>query len=260
MATTKKVSALFCFFSLFCLLLTTNQTISESDHMATFCIKSSGNFSRNSTYNKNLNTNLSSFRNQSSIVNYYNLTTGLASDTVHGMFLCTGDVNITTCNACVKTATIEIVKNCTNHKEAIIYYFDCMVRYSDKFFLSTLETQPNSVWMSVDQIPKSLGPFRERLSEKMGEVIVRSSMLSSALTPYYYMDVTRFDGSYDLDSLVQCSPHLDPGNCTTCPETCVARNHRVLQSSTLGYDLHSQMFCEFLCHNLITASAPITES
>uniref|UniRef100_A0A1J3FB80 Cysteine-rich repeat secretory protein 59 n=1 Tax=Noccaea caerulescens TaxID=107243 RepID=A0A1J3FB80_NOCCA len=127
-----------------------------------------------------------------------------------------GDVNITTCNACVKTATIEIVKNCTNHKEAIIYYFDCMVRYSDKFFLSTLETLPNSIWMSVDHIPKSLRPCRERLSDKMGEVIVRSSMLSSALTSYYYMDVTRFDGSYDLDSLVQCSPHLDPGNCTTC--------------------------------------------
>ncbi|XP_010447300.1 PREDICTED: LOW QUALITY PROTEIN: cysteine-rich repeat secretory protein 59 [Camelina sativa] len=212
--TTKKLSVLFCLF------FTINQTLSESDHMDTFCIKTSRNTTHNTTYNTNLNTMLSTFRNQSSIVNYYNLTTGsLASDTVYGMFLCTGDVNITTCHNCVKNATIEIAKNCTNHREAIIYYIDCMVRYSDKFFLTTtLETQPNSIWSSDDIIPKSLGPFKKRLYKKMGEVIVRSSMLSSALTPYYYMDETRFDGSYDLGSLVQCSPHLNPEKCTICLE------------------------------------------
>lgn len=50
----------------------------------------------------------------------------------------------------------------------------------------------------------------------MGEVIVRSSILSSSLTPYYLMDTTRFDNVYDLKSIVQCTPYLDPGNCTTC--------------------------------------------
>ncbi|CAA7040365.1 unnamed protein product [Microthlaspi erraticum] len=190
--------------------------MSESDHIETFCLSSAGNFTRSSTYHTNLNTLLSTLSNQSSLANYYNLTTGLASDRVHGMFLCTGDVNRTTCNACVKTATIEIAKNCTNHREAITYYFDCIVRYSDKFFLSTLETEPNTYWVSNDPIPKSFGKFRQSLSEKMGEVIVRSSMLSSSLTPYYLMDTTRFDNLYDLESIVQCTPYLDPGNCSTC--------------------------------------------
>ncbi|CAH8277772.1 unnamed protein product [Arabidopsis lyrata] len=203
-------------FVLLCLFLTINQAISESEHMATFCNESSGNFTSNTTYNKNLNTLLSTLSNQSSFANYYNLTTGLASDTVHGMFLCTGDVNRTTCNACVKKATIEITKNCTNHREAIIYYFDCMVRYSDKFFLTTLETKPSIWWSSHDLVPKSYGKFGQRLSEKMGEVIVRSSLLSSSFSPYYLMDTTRFDNLYDLESIVQCSPHLDPTNCTTC--------------------------------------------
>ncbi|EOA19060.1 hypothetical protein CARUB_v10007720mg [Capsella rubella] len=170
MDTPKKLCTLFCFAALFCLFFTINQTMSESDHMDTFCIKSSRNITHNNT---NLNTMLSTFRNQSSTVNYYNLTTGLASDTVYGMFLCTGDVNITTCHNCVKDATIEIAKNCTNHREAIIYYMDCMVH-----------------------------SIKKRLSKTMGEVIVRSSMLSSAFTPYYYMDETRFDGSYDIGSLV----------------------------------------------------------
>ncbi|CAH2080169.1 unnamed protein product [Thlaspi arvense] len=216
MATTKKLSAFFCFSLLLCLLFTTNQTISESDHMETFCSKSSQNFTRNSTYHTNLNTLLTTLSNQSSLANYYNLTTGQASDTVHGMFLCTGDVNRTTCNTCVKTATIEISKNCSNHREAVIYYFDCMVRYSDKFFLSTLETQPSTYWWSTDPIPKSFGKFGQRLSDKMGEVIVRSSKLSSSITPYYLMDTTRFDNLYDLESIVQCTPYLDPENCTTC--------------------------------------------
>ncbi|XP_023635510.1 cysteine-rich repeat secretory protein 58 [Capsella rubella] len=217
MATTKKISALFCFSALFCLFFTINHAISESDHMKTFCDESSKNTTRNNTtYNTNLNTLLSTLSNQSSFANYYNLTTGLASDTVHGMFLCTGDVNRTTCNACVKKATIEIAKNCTNHREAIIYYVDCMVRYSDKFFLSTLETHPSYWWSSHDLIPKSFGKFGQRLSNKMGEVIVRSSLLSSSFTPYYVMDTTRFDDKYDLESIVQCIPYLDPKNCTTC--------------------------------------------
>ncbi|ESQ46822.1 hypothetical protein EUTSA_v10027847mg [Eutrema salsugineum] len=216
MATTQKFSPFFCFSCLLCLLFTTNKTVSESKHMETFCIKSSGIFTRNSTYHTNLNTLLSTLSNQSSLANYYNLTTGQASETVHGMFLCTGDVNRTTCNACVKTATIEIAKNCSNHREAIIYYFDCMVRYSDKFFLSTLETVHNTSWWSLDPIPKSFGKFKQRLSEKMGEAIVRSSMLSSSFTPYYLMDTTRFENLYDLESIVQCTPYLDPRNCTAC--------------------------------------------
>ncbi|KAL1193024.1 Cysteine-rich repeat secretory protein 58 [Cardamine amara subsp. amara] len=199
METPKKFSVFFCLF------FTMNQVISKSDLMDTFCIGSSGNFTRNTTYNTNLNTLLSTLSNQSSLANYYNLTTGLASDTVHGMFLCTGDINRTTCNACVKTATIEIAKNCTNHREAIIYYFDCMVRYSDKFFLSTLETKPSTILSSTDPIPKSFSKFGQRLSDKMGEVIVRSSLLSSSFTPYYLMDTTRFDDKYDLESIVQCS-------------------------------------------------------
>lgn len=152
--------------------------------METFCNKSSGNFTRSSTYHTNLNALLSTLSNQSSLANLYNLTTR------------------TTCNS--------------NNREAIIYYFDCMVRYSDKFFLSTLETQPNTFLWSTDPIPKKFGKFRQRLSDKMGEVIVRSSMLSSPLTPYYLMDTTRFDSLYDLESIVQCTPYLNPGKCTTC--------------------------------------------
>lgn len=212
----KKISAFFCFSSLLCLLFTTNQTMSESDHMDTFCIESSANFTRNSTYHTNLNTLLSTLSNQSSFSSYYILTTGLASDTVHGSFLCTGDVNRTTCNTCVKAATIEIAKNCTNKREAIIYYIDCMVRYSDKYFFLDLDTYPYSLWWSDDPTPKKLGNFGEKLSKKMLEVIDLASLLSTSYTPYYQMDVTQYEGSYDLSSIAQCNPHLDAINCTVC--------------------------------------------
>ncbi|RID65965.1 hypothetical protein BRARA_D01135, partial [Brassica rapa] len=171
MATAKKLSALFSFSFLFCLLITTNQTMSGSDHMDNFLQQNI----------RKLHSQLNQVSNQSSLANYYNLTTGLASDTVHGMFLCTGDVNRTTCNSCVKTATIEITKNCTNNP---------------------LGTQANTFLWSTDRIPKTIGKLRQRLSDKMGEIIVRSSMLSSSLTPYYLMDTTRFVNLYDLQSIV----------------------------------------------------------
>lgn len=101
-----------------------------------------------------------------------------------------------------------------------------MVRYSDKFLLSALGTQANTFLWSTDRIPKTIGKLRQRLSDKMGEIIVRSSMLSSSLTPYYLMDTTRFVNLYDLQSIVQ-SVHSLFGSCKLyhMPETCVSRYH-----------------------------------
>ncbi|XP_010431722.2 PREDICTED: cysteine-rich repeat secretory protein 8-like [Camelina sativa] len=213
---------LFCFFFLFSLF--SHQTMSQPQHMHTFCDdKLSDNFTQTSSYKSNRETLLSSLRDRSSLGTYSNATIGLSPDTVHGMFLCRGDLTKTSCSDCVKTATLEITKhNCTNRKTAIIYYEECMVRYSNVSFFNLVDDGPYVVKYSVASFPTSLfSSFQKTLSNKVEQLIILTSSKSSlsSSTPYYVKDKSRvndFEGSYTLDTMVQCSPDLDPANCGAC--------------------------------------------
>ncbi|XP_010419484.1 PREDICTED: cysteine-rich repeat secretory protein 8-like [Camelina sativa] len=213
---------LFCFFFLFSLF--SHQTMSQPQHMHTFCDdKLSDNFTQTSSYKSNRETLLSSLRDRSSLGTYSNATIGLSPDTVHGMFLCRGDLTKTSCSDCVKTATLEITKNnCTYRKTAIIYYEECMVRYSNVSFFTLVEDGPYVVKYPVAFFPTSLfSSFQKTLSTKLEQLIILTSSKSSlsSSTPYYVKDKSRvndFEGSYTLDTMVQCSPDLDPANCSAC--------------------------------------------
>ncbi|XP_010430463.1 PREDICTED: cysteine-rich repeat secretory protein 4-like [Camelina sativa] len=216
----KSLSSLFCFLSILALLFSTSQIISQPEHMRTFCSQISDNFTRTSSYRTNRETLLSSLRDRSSLGTYSNVTTGLSPNTVRGMFLCRGDITRESCSDCVQTATLEISRNCTYQKEAFIFYEECMVRYSDTSFFTLVEDRPYIIRYSLSSAPNT-DRFGQTLSDKMDELIIRasSSSSSSSSTPYFVEDqerVTQFEGSYDLDSIVQCSPDLDSGNCTVC--------------------------------------------
>ncbi|KAG7650440.1 Gnk2-homologous domain [Arabidopsis thaliana x Arabidopsis arenosa] len=217
----QSLSSLFCFLSLLSLLFSTNLTISESDHihMSTFCNQFSDNFTQTSTYETNRETVLSSLRLRSSLGSYSNATAGISPDTVRGMFLCRGDISETSCSDCVQTATLEISRNCTYQKEAFIFYEECMVRYSDSSFFSLVDERPYIIRYSLSYAP-NLDRFPQTLSDKMDELIINAtSSPSLSSTPYFLEDqerVKQFEGSFDIDTMAQCSPDLDPRNCTTC--------------------------------------------
>lgn len=212
-------AALFCLF--FSLL--SYQTMSQPQHLLTFCDTLSDNFTQNSSYKSNRETLLSSLRDGSSLGTYSNATIGLSPDTVYGMFLCRGDITKTSCSDCVKTATLEITQNdCTYTKKAIIYYEECMVRYSNVSFFTLVEDGPYVARYALSSFPTSfLSSFQQTLSDKVEQLIILTASNSSlsSVTPYYVKDKSRvngFDGSYTLDTMVQCSPDLDPANCGVC--------------------------------------------
>ncbi|KAG7658303.1 Gnk2-homologous domain [Arabidopsis suecica] len=200
----------FFFFSLL-----SHQTMSQPDHIFTVC-NPTNNFTQTSSYETNRDTLLASLRESSSLGHYSNATEGLSPDTVHGMFLCRGDITTASCVDCVQTATTEIASNCTLNKRAVIYYDECMVRYSNVSFSSELEIVPSITIYSLRSAPNPTR-FNQTLTEKFSELIFNVS--SSSLVPYFVEDqerVTQSEGSYDLDTMVQCSPDLDIFNCTVC--------------------------------------------
>ncbi|KAF8080055.1 hypothetical protein N665_0979s0011 [Sinapis alba] len=209
--TSSAACSLFCF--LFCLL--SFRTLSEPYYMSTYCEEP--DFGRNSSYGSNRDIVLSTLRDRSSLGSYSNTTTGLSPNIVYGMFLCRGDINRTSCSDCVQRATLEMAKNCTYSKEGFIFYDECMVRYSDFSFFTLEEDITSIAKFSLIPSMNSTQFLKGILREKITDLILRASLSSSI--PYFVEDqerVTHLERSFDIKAMVQCSPDLDPGNCTVC--------------------------------------------
>ncbi|RZC50731.1 hypothetical protein C5167_019168 [Papaver somniferum] len=106
---------------------------------------------------------------------FSNRTNGNNLDKVHGLFLCRGDQTNDACQSCVTTAAEEITKKCPNKKDAIIYYDECMVRYSNQ---SMVQKNPG---VSLFNMNNASDPdrFKPLLGELLEELVTRATANSS---------------------------------------------------------------------------------
>lgn len=248
-------SALFHFLYLFFLFFLSLQTMSQPQvhHLRTIC-NESNNFTRPSSYYSNRSSLLTSLRSRSSVLpgTYAGITRDRSPDSVYGMYFCRGDINKTTCSVCVRTATRKIAQNCTYQKEAFTFYEECMVRVSDYSFFGLLEGPTATLYSPLNfSITSSFG---QTFSRKMDKLILRAATMSLSPKPYFVLDrerVTEFGSSYRFDSVVQCTPDLDPTNCTVCLRSavqklmgCCSRSreaHIFLPKCLLKYDTTSNL-------------------
>lgn len=101
---------------------------SQPNFFAHNCSSSSNNNTSNSTnFSTDLSNLLSNLSSKATVNSFYSLS----SNQVYSLYLCRGDVSSGTCNTCVKNATQNIRQRCGSNKTAIIWYDECMLRYSD---------------------------------------------------------------------------------------------------------------------------------
>ncbi|CAH8360610.1 unnamed protein product [Eruca vesicaria subsp. sativa] len=189
--------------------------MSEPYYMSTYCEEH--DFARNSSYGSNRDIVFSTLRDRSSLGSYSNTTAGLGPDTVYGMFLCRGDISRTSCSDCVQSATLDMAENCTYRKEGFIFYEACMVRYSDFSFFTLDEDVPGTAVHSLIPSVNSTQFLKGILREKIRDLILRVTL--SSPIPYFVEDqerATHLERSFGIKTVVQCSPDLDPRNCTVC--------------------------------------------
>ncbi|XP_019420594.1 PREDICTED: cysteine-rich receptor-like protein kinase 8 [Lupinus angustifolius] len=93
-------------------------------------------YSPNSILSRNLKVLLYSLITNSSQQNgEYSTIMGFGTtDAVNGLFLCRGDINTTLCQHCVNNSSTQITKHCPNQTEAVIWYDECLLRYTNKYF------------------------------------------------------------------------------------------------------------------------------
>ncbi|XP_027937068.1 cysteine-rich receptor-like protein kinase 25 isoform X2 [Vigna unguiculata] len=177
-------------------------------------------FTSNTTFQVNLSTLLSFLSNSTRNTEFRNATVsgGSPSDTVYGLFLCRGDVPPQLCQQCVLNATQRLsnqnTDTCKFAKSAIIWYDECLVRYSNRDFFSTVETRPRMRLRNTANISDTKS-FLRLLYTTLNETADEAANSSNG-AKLYATKQAKISGFQTLYCLTQCTPDLSPQDCRKC--------------------------------------------
>ncbi|XVE51184.1 hypothetical protein DITRI_Ditri02bG0019100 [Diplodiscus trichospermus] len=239
-----------------------NLTVGQPELLYNICDDSSGNFTRNSTYETNLNSILSSSSfNTANDYGFYNFSSGQGSDKSNVIALCRGDVNPDGCISCINNATAELRNRCPNQKEAIIWYDYCMFRYANRSILGVVESFP-SFWMCNEHNVTEVEAFNQARGTLLDHLSYSAAWGTSSHLKFATgsANVTAFQKLY---ALVQCTPDLTEFACSSClsqavgyiPQWCDRKQGgRVVgPSCNVRFEIYG-------FHNLSTDDTPRTSS
>ncbi|KAL9384088.1 hypothetical protein Peur_024411 [Populus x canadensis] len=174
-------------------------------------------FVRNSPYQANLNILLSSLAGNATrndINGFYNASTGHDVYEVYGLFLCRGDVSVEVCQECVNLATIDVVQRCPIEKEAIIWYDQCFLRYSNSNIFSSLSQTPRFLKWNKQNITVDV-KFNKRVVDAISDAAKEAASAPSGEKKFAAKNVS-YTWEESLYVLVQCTPVLSTSDCNRC--------------------------------------------
>ncbi|KAI9123784.1 hypothetical protein K1719_005084 [Acacia pycnantha] len=186
------------------------------------CSTTKANYTTNDPYLNNLGHLFEHLSKSSNITNnkgFYSTMVGNKSNTVYGLFMCRGDVSLQLCNECVNDGIKQIKDWCSSSKEAIIWYDMCMLRYSNRSFFSTLDTQPihTKSGVDVDMPQNQKDGFNRLLANTLSDLVI-ATLNSTPTGAKNFATKTEFSPSElrTLYTLAQCTPNLNSQDCRKC--------------------------------------------
>ncbi|KAI4298616.1 hypothetical protein L6164_032152 [Bauhinia variegata] len=199
--------------SFLCFLLNLASQVTAEPRYAE-CVTERGNFTTTTTFKTNLNTLLANLTSSNQInYGFYNLSYGQNPDKVSVIGLCRGDLKLDVCSSCLNEARSFLPQNCSNNKEAIVFYDNCMLRYSNRSILGVMEDTPwyyhwggNNV-TDVNQYNADLDKLLGKLRSKAASGDSRLKFATGNVSGLNFQNIY---------ALVQCTPDLSAQICQDC--------------------------------------------
>nr|XP_025649114.1 cysteine-rich receptor-like protein kinase 25 isoform X2 [Arachis hypogaea] len=233
----------------------------ELDYQGPKCSEDRTTF--NSTYQVNLMTLFSSLSSKAIITIFYNDTVIDNKDTssaVYGLFMCRGDVPFDVCGDCVQSASHVLSAECTLSLWGMIWYEQCMVRYSNTRFFSVPETEPFTPMSNNFNVSINQDIFVPLLANTMNKTAEQAAV---SLNKYATKEqkVTKLETIF---TLAQCTQDLSVGDCRSCLGFAVGQIHECCKGRRGGRVLLPSCnvrfeFYPFYRHGVSKALAPATK-
>ncbi|XP_056159722.1 cysteine-rich receptor-like protein kinase 5 [Syzygium oleosum] len=170
--------------------------------------------------NSECHTSLPSHANSSD--GFFNKSKGKPSDTdaVYGSFLCRGDVPMDVCVECVTNASVSIKEICPMAKVSILWFDECMLRYSDHDFFSATDKAPLLNEYNAENV-KELAEFMKLLSKTMDQLVTAAAERHHK--KYAYKEADLKSSRTPLCTFVQCRPDISAANCEDCLQNATSK-------------------------------------
>ncbi|XP_074304852.1 cysteine-rich repeat secretory protein 4-like [Silene latifolia] len=178
------------------------------------------NVSADGAYHDNIISVLDKLTNQSSISRFFNTSSGDGLDRVNGQYYCRPDLDLKSCKSCVSTALTLFDQVCSNKKQAIVWYQQCMVQYTNRTVTATLQTEPSNEYGSYFNVSRP-DIFPDIRNKTLDDVIAKALMPENTDRFATGNDTfTNWEGFY---AMVWCIPDIMLDECKTCLDTAVSR-------------------------------------
>ncbi|XVE87857.1 hypothetical protein DITRI_Ditri19aG0021900 [Diplodiscus trichospermus] len=237
-------------------------TIAQEEPLDYYCIDTNGNFTRNSIYETNLNRLLSSFSsNTANDYGFYNMSSGEGIDRVNSIALCRGDVNSGDCIGCINNASAVLRDLCPNQKEAIIWYDNCMFRYTNRSIYGVVENDP-SFYMWNNNNVTAVGAFNQSLATLTDSL--RNNASSGTSQRKFATGSAEVTAFQTVHALVQCTPDLTQIECNSClsdaidfiPECCDGKQGGRVIGPSCNFRFEIYRFYNLTSTDTLSPSAP----
>ncbi|WJX54574.1 hypothetical protein P8452_40443 [Trifolium repens] len=213
MASAKHKLLCICLCLILNLFITT--TKATPTYTTTHCTNTT-TYAPNTTFHTNLNILFYYFSNNISQSNgYFFAMTGFnTDDAVGGLYLCRGDVTTTVCDQCLTAAVKEIRIRCPNQREALIWYDECFLRFTNSYFavdkiVPRANFDDGNISSGVD-----FKRFNQSLHGLLNDLVTEAA--ASLQSKKFAAGETAVTESMKLYGLVQCTNDLTNSGCGTC--------------------------------------------
>ncbi|XP_058072821.1 cysteine-rich receptor-like protein kinase 44 isoform X2 [Magnolia sinica] len=202
------------------LLLLSQDPISAEDPTFVFCSPETSNYTSGSQFETNLNRLLPllSPNGPTNLTSYYNATYGDDPNIVYGYSQCMSGATELECNECIKNSTVEIIQRCSNRMEAVIRYYKCILRYSNRPFFSVVDTT-----IRIELILLQDAENATIYNNKLGIMMRRLASEAGSKLSKFTTGTTDLNDFQKIYGLAQCTRDLSAGDCTACLEGMISR-------------------------------------
>ncbi|XP_019167715.1 PREDICTED: cysteine-rich repeat secretory protein 38-like [Ipomoea nil] len=182
-----------------------------------------------SLYRQNLNTLLGNLSSNTPRNGYSSGTAGKCTDKVYGLALCRGDVSTTDCKSCVADATTKIRELCPKNNGAIIWYDNCLLKYSEDDFFGEID-DVNKFYMANGVEAKDPKLFMQKTKELLTRLAAKAALLKSS----YAAGEEDIGASVTLYGLTQCTRDLSGEDCKKCLDDAIAELPQCCGTAKVG--------------------------
>ncbi|ESQ47670.1 hypothetical protein EUTSA_v10021371mg [Eutrema salsugineum] len=176
------------------------------------CSDIEGNFTSKSPYESNLDSLFRriSYRVPSS--GFAASSAGNSPDNVNGLALCRGDASSSDCGSCLATAIPELRQRCPNNKAGIIWYDNCLVKYSSTNFFGKIDYENRFYLYNVNNVsdPASFNTQTKALLTELTQKATTGDNQKLFATGEKNLEKKKLYG------LVQCTRDLRRESCKAC--------------------------------------------